>query len=317
MTSVPAPIDTLVTCSNYAPGANFDLFNKKKDGNMGESTTLYSSYDYRLVALSVLIAVAASYAALELAAHVNTARNRARAAWLFGGAVTMGTGIWSMHYTGMIAYRLPVQVYCHIPTVLLSLLAAIGASFVTLFVVSRQGMNVLYLAAGSLLMAAGISGMHYIGMDAMRLPAMHHYDTELVIGSVGIAWLVSLVALGLIKMNLALDSPSEAPTGTSSTAPREKSSGLLKIVSSVTMGIAIPAMHYVAMGAVTYKSMPGAPDLSFSMEMSALGISAVVIIAVVMVASVLLLRLWPSRDHLAVTGETTNNLAAGAATHRP
>jgi NO-binding membrane sensor protein with MHYT domain len=270
---------------------------------MGESITLYSSYDYRLVALSVLIAIAASYAALELAAHVNMARNRARTAWLFGGAVTMGTGIWSMHYTGMIAYRLPVQVYCHIPTVLLSLLAAVGASFVTLFVVTRPGMNLLYLAAGSVLMAAGISGMHYTGMAAMRLPAMHHYDNELVIGSVGIAWLVSLVALGLIKMNLALDSPSEVPSGTSSKAQQEKSSRLLKIVSSVTMGIAIPAMHYVAMGAVTYKSMPGPPDLSFSMDMSALGSVAVVIIAVVMLGSICLLRWWPSQDYLAMPGE--------------
>jgi len=92
-----------------------------------DGPTLRSTYDYPLVALSVLIAIAASYAALTLAERVSMARNQARTAWLFGGAVAMGTGIWSMHYTGMIAYRLPVQVYCHVPTVLLSLLAAIGA----------------------------------------------------------------------------------------------------------------------------------------------------------------------------------------------
>ncbi len=126
---------------------------------MGESTILQSSYDYLLVALSVLIAIAASYAALTLAARVSMARNQARTAWLFGGAIAMGTGIWSMHYTGMMAYRLPIQVYCHVPTVLLSLLAAVGASFVALFAVSRPRMNALHVVAGSLLMAAGISAL--------------------------------------------------------------------------------------------------------------------------------------------------------------
>jgi two-component system sensor histidine kinase/response regulator len=259
---------------------------------------LHSTYDYRLVALSILIAIAASYAALELAARVNTARNRARTAWLFGGAIAMGTGIWSMHYTGMLAYRLPVQVYCHVPTVLLSLLAAIGASFVALFVVSRPTMNALHVIAGSVLMAAGISAMHYIGMFAMRLPAMHRYDNEVVIGSIAVAWVVSLVALGLIKMNLAFDSEGGVQPGASSQVPVEKSSTLLKAASSMTMGVAIPAMHYTAMGAVRYKSMPGTPDLSFSMEMSALGGVAIVIIAVVIVGAVCLLRWWPSRVNL-------------------
>jgi len=256
---------------------------------MGGSTILQYSYDYRLVALSVAIAVAASYTALELAARLSLVRNQERAAWLFGGAVAMGTGIWSMHYTGMIAYRLPVQIYYHVPTVLLSLLAAIGASFVALFVVSRQKMKLLHIAVGSLLMAAGISAMHYIGMAAMRLAAMHQYDSDLVIASIAIAWLVSLAALGLIKMNLVLGPTDGAQPGAS-----DGSSWLVKSVASVTMGIAIPAMHYTAMGAVTYKSMLGAPDLSFSMEMSALRYSAIVIIAVVVLASVFLLRLKPT-----------------------
>jgi NO-binding membrane sensor protein with MHYT domain len=254
---------------------------------------LHSTYDYPLVTLSVLIAIAASYAALTLAARVSMARNQARTAWLFGGAVALGTGIWSMHYTGMVAYRLPVQVYCHVPTVLLSLLAAIGASFVALFAVSRPKMNALHVVAGSLLMAAGISAMHYVGMASMRLPAMHHYDNDMVIGSVGIAWMVSLVALGLIKMNLVLDS-TNGESNTSSQAKVEKSSKLLKAVASVTMGIAIPIMHYTGMAAVSYRSMPGSPDLSSSMEISALGYMAIVIIAVVVLLSIGLLRWWPT-----------------------
>src|SRR3982074_2839433 len=95
------------------------------------------SYDYRLVALSVLIAVCASYAALELSARTTAARGRVRLAWLIGGAVAMGLGIWSMHYIGMLAFNLPVPVLYDWPTVFLSLLAAVFASAVALFVVSR------------------------------------------------------------------------------------------------------------------------------------------------------------------------------------
>jgi two-component system sensor histidine kinase/response regulator len=145
----------------------------------------------------VLIAICASYAALDLAGRVTAARKNARLAWLLGGAISMGTGIWSMHYTGMLAYRLPTPVHYHFPTVVLSLVAAIRASFIALFVISREHITALHVVAGSLLMAAGIVSMHYTGMAAMRLPAMHEYDMVLVMVSVVIAVLVSLAALAL------------------------------------------------------------------------------------------------------------------------
>src|SRR6202163_4877864 len=96
------------------------------------------SYDYRLVGLSVLIAICASYAALELAGRTTAASGRIRVIWLAYGATAMGLGIWSMHYIGMLAFTLPVPVLYHWPTVLLSLLAAVFASAVALFVVSRK-----------------------------------------------------------------------------------------------------------------------------------------------------------------------------------
>src|SRR5581483_2248064 len=94
-------------------------------------------YDYRLVLLSVIIATLASYAALDLAGRVTAWRGSVRYAWLSGGAVAMGTGIWAMHYIGMLAFNLPVPVAYHVPTVAISLVAAIFASAVALFVVSR------------------------------------------------------------------------------------------------------------------------------------------------------------------------------------
>src|ERR1700732_377251 len=127
------------------------------------------SYDYRLVTLSVVMAVCAAYAALDLAGRTTASRGRVRLVWLAGGASAMGLGIWSMHYIGMLAFRLPVSVRYDWPTVLVSLLAAVGASAVALYVVSRQAMGVGAVIVGSSIMGAGIAAMHYIGMEAMRL----------------------------------------------------------------------------------------------------------------------------------------------------
>src|SRR6266550_1351507 len=159
------------------------------------AVNLIGSYNYALVALSVLIAMFASYAALDLAGRVTAARGWTRAVWLLGGAGAMGTGIWSMHYIGMLAFILPIPVAYHWPTVLLSLFAAIVASVVALGVVSQQKMGWFRAFAGSVLMGAGIAGMHYIGMAAMRLPAICQFKSFLVVLSVVFAVLISLAAL--------------------------------------------------------------------------------------------------------------------------
>jgi NO-binding membrane sensor protein with MHYT domain len=101
-------------------------------------TLLPHSYDLWLVALSVLIAVGAAYTALDFAGRVRIRLGRERAAWLFGGAFAMGTGIWSMHFTGMLAFSLPVAVYYDVPTVVASHLAAVAASAAALHVASQQ-----------------------------------------------------------------------------------------------------------------------------------------------------------------------------------
>jgi two-component system, sensor histidine kinase and response regulator len=250
------------------------------------NTSIASSYDYRLVALSVLIAICASYAALDLAGRVTAARNSARLAWLFGGAIAMGTGIWSMHYTGMLAYQLPVPVYYHIPTVILSLVAAICASFVALFVVSRPRVGFLHVIAGSSLMATGIAGMHYTGMAAMRMPAMHRWNTTFVVLSVVIAVVVSLAALGLTFM-FREDKP-------------EKSA---KIICSVIMGFAIPAMHYTGMAAVSYTPMTEAPDLTNALDISVLGNAAIIVVTFVVLGSVFLLQRWFAPQNVVVQSE--------------
>src|SRR5881628_1473395 len=174
----------------------------------------------------------ASYAALDLAARVTAAAGSTRAVWLLGGACAMGTGIWSMHYIGMHAFVLPIPVAYHWPTVLLSLFAAILASVIALYVVSRQKMGASRAVAGSVLMGAGIAGMHYIGMAAMRLPAICQFKSFLVVLSVVFAVLISLAALWI----------------TFHFRDEKNGIGREKLAGAVVMGAAIPVMHYTEHG---------------------------------------------------------------------
>src|SRR6267143_1851981 len=174
------------------------------------AVTLIGSYNYALVALSVLIAMFASYAALDLAGRVTAAGGWTRAVWLLGGAGAMGTGIWSMHHIGMLAFILPIPVAYHWPTVLLSLLAAILASVVALDVVSRPKMGVFRALAGSVLMGAGISGMHYIGMAAASFTPsgmpedLSHAASISTFGTAGITG-VTFIVLGLALLTSWMD----------------------------------------------------------------------------------------------------------------
>ena len=158
-------------------------------------TPLVGSYDYGEVARSILIAIAASYAALDLGGRVTAARGWARAAWLTGGAIAMGIGIWAMHFKGMLAFHLPVEVDYHWPTVLASLVIGVLSSAIALYVASRQEMGPAEAWAGSLIMGGGIAAMHYVGMAAMRMAAVSRFDPLLVALSVVLAILFSRIAL--------------------------------------------------------------------------------------------------------------------------
>src|SRR5258708_9368725 len=162
---------------------------------MNSMTVLSGSYDYRLVALSVVLAVSASYAALDLAGRVTSAQGRARGVWLGAGVAAMGLGIWAMHYVGMLALTMPIPVAYHLPTVMLSLLAAIAASGVALFVVSRTRMSVWQGIAGSVVMGSGIASMHYIGMAAIRCSTLLLYYRKNSAASVGLATGLSFIGL--------------------------------------------------------------------------------------------------------------------------
>jgi PAS domain S-box-containing protein len=248
------------------------------------AVNLIGSYNYALVTLSVLIAMFASYAALDLAGRVTAAGGWTRAVWLLGGAGAMGTGIWSMHYIGMLAFILPIPVSYHWPTVLLSLLAAILASVVALGVVSRQKMGAFRAFAGSVLMGAGISSMHYIGMAAMRLPAVCQFNSFFVVLSVVFAVLISLAALWI----------------TFHFRDEKTGIGWEKLAGAVVMGAAIPVMHYTGMAAASFTPSGMPKDLSNAVSISTLG-TAGIAAATFIVLGLALLTSWMDRRFAAQT----------------
>ncbi len=202
---------------------------------------LNSNYNIQLVIVSVLIAVLASYTAIDIAGRVTATQGRAQIGWLASGATAMGTGIWSMHFIGMLAFRLPVLVHYDFLTVLVSILPAMIASGLALFLVSRPTLGWLQLLWGSLLMGLGIASMHYIGMAAMHTSAVIHYDLRLVALSVVIAIAVSFAGLFLV-FQLREETQSNQIWK--------------KLLAAMIMGAAIPTMHYTGMAAACFMPLP-------------------------------------------------------------
>jgi PAS domain S-box-containing protein len=175
----------------------------------------------------------------------------------------------------MLAFHLPVPIWYDWPTTLVSLLTAIVASVVALFVVSRPHMGAWRAVAGGLFMGAAIVGLHYISMAAMRLQAMHHYAPLLVMLSVVFAILFSLLSLWLTFLL------------------RDAAGGwwVRRVGSALLMGAAITAMHYTAMAAVTFTPSATVPDLSHAVSISFLGTIGMSVVTVMAIWITLLLAL--------------------------
>jgi PAS domain S-box-containing protein len=236
------------------------------------AVVMTGSYDYGEVGRSVLIAVAASYAALDLAGRVTAASGRARGFWLAGGAVAMGIGIWEMHFKGMLAFQLPVRVVYHWPTILASFGVAVFASAIALYIVSRQKMGPVQLWTGSLIMGGGIAALHYLDMAAMRLAAVCRFDVRIVLLSIAFAIVFSLLAL-----TLAFGLREE----TRDTPGR-------RVASAMVMGAAISIMHYTGMASATFIASPVAPNLSLTVNISPLANAGVSMITLLVLGAAVL-----------------------------
>ncbi|WP_281883238.1 EAL domain-containing protein [Paenibacillus sp. YYML68] len=198
---------------------------------------VHGSYDLTLVLFSYAVAVVASYTVLDLVGRITTSEGHHRWLWTMFGALAMGLGVWSMHFVGMLAFSLDVSVAYNMFTVISSVVVVVVASFLALLVVGRsKQMTMPQLLVGALLLAAGISAMHYIGMAAMQIEIMYHYGYVML--SVIIAIIASIAALWLAFYF------------------RKESESRLswkKICSGFIMGAAVVGMHYTGMHAASFK----------------------------------------------------------------
>ncbi len=194
------------------------------------------TYSQSLVVFSLLVAILASYTALDMAGRLATTEGREARLWLTGGAMAMGLGIWSMHFVGMLAFNLPIPIGYDLAITLYSLAVSVGASAYALWLVSRPLLPARRLLAGAVLLGLGIAAMHYLGMAAMRMQPGIDYDPVWFAASI-------LIAVGAAGAALWI-------------AFRLRAQGArtvrLRLLASLVMGLAIVGMHYTGMAAANF-----------------------------------------------------------------
>lgn len=197
---------------------------------------MHQHYHHWLVLLSVLVAILASYTAITLALQIRVATRQLASAWLTGGGIAMGIGIWAMHFVGMLALTLPIEIAYDVGTTLLSMAIAIVVSTFALHIASRKQVGRAALVSAGFAMGTGICAMHYVGMAAIEItPAILH-DPAWVVVSFAIAIAASFAALGVAF-----------------SAPRH--SGWRRYhrsIGAIVMGLAIAGMHYAGMQAAKF-----------------------------------------------------------------
>ena len=198
---------------------------------------LSASYNPWGVLVSVLIGTFASYVALDLAKRVHGEDRLAGLLWWVCGSLALGTGMWSMHFVGMLAFSLPVALgYTRLLSVL-SWVAGVLASAIALWVANRSVLSTGRLLAGALAMGCGMCGMHYLGMAALDMQPGIIWDPTLVVASAAIAVAAAAAAL-LIFFWLRESQPEHARAH--------------QLAAAMVIGIAICGMHYTGMAAASF-----------------------------------------------------------------
>ena len=200
---------------------------------------LSSTYDPWGVLASLGIATFASYVALDLAKRVRTSDRHIANAWLVGGSMAMGTGIWCMHFVGMLAFVLPISLGYTVASTASSWGAAVAVSMVALWIASQGALTWRGLAGGAVSMGIGICAMHYIGMNALDMAPVIVWSPLLVLASFAIAVAASAAALLIFFWLRKSD---------------QRRVGQHQAIAALVMGMAICGMHYTGMAAADFPS---------------------------------------------------------------
>ncbi|GGZ00109.1 MHYT domain-containing protein [Pseudoduganella plicata] len=250
-----------------------DLFTPPADPSLLQ----FGHYDPKLVVLSLLVATFASLMGLQMAGHSRAANSPvSRTGSLLAGSLALGSGIWAMHFIGMLAFDLCTHTTYDPAATLLSLLPGLAAATVALTILRRPTLSSGTLLTGGVLVGAGIGAMHYSGMAAMRTGLELRYDPWMFALSIVVAVVLATVALG-IRFGL------RGLRGTLS--PRRRLA-----ISALVMGCAIAGMHYTGMAAARFVGTPPPGAIAGNTDFVALAVSAMTVLftLVVMGASGLL-----------------------------
>jgi len=264
---------------------------------------LAGTYNPWLVAVSVLVAMLASYTALDMAGRIVATQKEGNGWWLACGSLAMGIGIWSMHFIGMLAFSLPMKMGYDPAITLASLLIGILSSAFALWLVCQKEATHKRLLLGALALGAGIASMHYTGMAAMRMDPPIHYNRPLLALSIGIAVAAAAAALE-IAFYLRDDSAR---------VRRQR------VTAAMVMGVAIAGMHYTGMAAAQFSvgSTCAAGHAAVNRGWLAILIivATVAVLAVALIVSVLDVRLSARTGMLAASLEEANEQLTYMALH--
>ena len=260
---------------------------------------LASSHNQILVICSVLVAILASYTALNMASRVSSTSGRSALLWLIGGSFAMGFGIWSMHFIGMLAFRLPIALGYDVPLTLVSLLIAIVSSALALYLVCQDTLPWGRLVSGGVLMGLGIACMHYTGMEAMLMTPRIIYVPWIFVLSIVIAILASVAALWL-AFRLRKDS---------------KRATFTRMGASLVMGCAIVGMHYTGMAASKFPLNSFCSAANSGIDTKWLAILVIIVSLAVFAIALIVSMLDVRTDRLANSLDEANNELLELALH--
>jgi diguanylate cyclase (GGDEF)-like protein/PAS domain S-box-containing protein len=222
-------------------------------------TSLPGSYDLRLVALSVPIAVAMSYAGFELTERIMAERGRARTVWLICGAAAMGIGLWASNYLFLLAFQLPVPIHYYYPTLIVALVIGIFALMMGLSATSQERRGIGRAIAASVVVGTGVATIPFLFVAAMRLPATVEHRWGLAIIPFAFAIVMCLLTLVLIFEVLYRREPHVSG----------------KLVGAVIIGIAVAAFPYLTMATLRFHASNLPVDLNHTFSRSWLGVVSV------------------------------------------
>jgi len=255
------------------------------------SARLVGTYDPLLIALSFVVASVAAYSALSVTERMRAAPHaRTRLLWLSAGSLSMGLGVWAMHFIGMMSFRLAVPMNYGLTTTVLSVIPAVIASGVTIQILSVGPTNAWRLHVGALLMAAGIGTMHYTGMESMRMHVDIRYDFALFVASILVAYLLAALAFWVADR----------------LRRRNVKDAFAQIWGGGALGVAVCGMHYTAMRASLFFPHPS-PEGAREMMVSPFAISALIVVATSFIVAVVVGSTWVDRK-LQLARETVERL---------